>query len=302
MVKYCCAYGCTNEWTPSGNKKFHRFPFKRPDILKQWIQAVHLQNFKPTGYTVICSDHFINEDYLESSLNRNLLKQNAVPSVFKYPSHIGPSHSSKRRTLIRKVESTSEGSSSSADESVTSFKKTYEAATQTPKYMLGRKMKVKIQNLKQQVKRRNKKIKNMNDLIKHLKDDITNDHADHNYSVNINDYASFTKFVSRGKLYFPSLVVFEIVKYCEKAFKAEILMGYMGKVDIKKRILNMVLQHFLPKIKAMFLPTHPVSISEDLHEVQMIKYIAITYASIRITTHAKKTTMRIVGAEKLSAR
>jgi hypothetical protein len=39
-------------------------------------------------------------------------------------------------------------------------------------------------------------------------------------------YKHFTKFVSNGKLYFPSKAVFEIVKYTEKAFRAEVILGH----------------------------------------------------------------------------
>ncbi|KAF5284685.1 hypothetical protein FQA39_LY16937 [Lamprigera yunnana] len=45
MVRSCSAYACTNEWKSNGVNRFHRFPMKRPEILKLWIQAVRLKDF-----------------------------------------------------------------------------------------------------------------------------------------------------------------------------------------------------------------------------------------------------------------
>ncbi|KAK5647784.1 hypothetical protein RI129_002676 [Pyrocoelia pectoralis] len=39
MVRSCSAYACTNEWKPNGVHRFPRFPMKRPEIVKLWIQA-----------------------------------------------------------------------------------------------------------------------------------------------------------------------------------------------------------------------------------------------------------------------
>uniref|UniRef100_A0A6M2DVZ7 Putative product n=1 Tax=Xenopsylla cheopis TaxID=163159 RepID=A0A6M2DVZ7_XENCH len=102
MVISCCAYGCTNEWTPLGNIKFHRFPMKNPERLKLWIQALRRKNFYPSASSVLCSEHFKTEDYLESSLRQNMLKRDAVPSIFKFPEHMTKQSPKKRRPLRRK--------------------------------------------------------------------------------------------------------------------------------------------------------------------------------------------------------
>lgn len=79
---------------------FFRFPLSRPDVLSLWIRAVRLENFKPTANTVICSDHFTDDIYLESSLNKKLLKKEAVPSIFQFPKHL-KAEPSRRRKLNR---------------------------------------------------------------------------------------------------------------------------------------------------------------------------------------------------------
>ena len=49
--------------------------------------------------------------------------------------------------------------------------------------------------------------------------DICNEY---NYTImpDINEHSSFLKFINRRKLYTPSKIVFDITKYCEKAFKS----------------------------------------------------------------------------------
>ena len=51
----------------------------------------------------------------------------------------------------------------------------------------------------------------------------------------------------------------------------------------------------MPKIKQLFIPEHPLldnTGSEDLHEIQIIKVIAMKYIKLRILTHCKKMTER----------
>ena len=121
---------------------------------------------------------------------------------------------------------------------------------------------------------------------------------DHNYTkFNNYNYATFTKFVSHGKLYFPSEVVFNIIKYTEKVFRANINMHYMSKGNFKQRIIMLVMQHFIDNnLTKLFQPPHPVvDIHEDLHEVQIVKFISNTYSNIRIQTYAKKRTLQLMG-------
>lgn len=65
-------------------KFYFRFPIKNEARLGLWKKAIQRIDFNPTPNSVICSEHFKEDDYLESSLNRNLLKRDAVPSVFKF--------------------------------------------------------------------------------------------------------------------------------------------------------------------------------------------------------------------------
>lgn len=60
-----------------------RFPFSRPELLKEWVLNIGRGNFKPKQHTVICSEHFRPECFSAFG-NRKNLKHNAVPTVFAF--------------------------------------------------------------------------------------------------------------------------------------------------------------------------------------------------------------------------
>ncbi|XP_061119093.1 THAP domain-containing protein 1 [Conger conger] len=81
MVQSCSAYGCKNRYHKDKNISFHKFPLARPDVCGKWVAAMRRNNFKPTKYSNICSQHFTKECFKRECNNR-VLKENAVPSVF----------------------------------------------------------------------------------------------------------------------------------------------------------------------------------------------------------------------------
>ena len=80
MVQSCSAFACQNRFEKGSGKSFHQFPLDKPELLKKWLHAVRRTDWKPSKYSVICSDHFTQADYGD----KRLLK-NAVPSVFNFP-------------------------------------------------------------------------------------------------------------------------------------------------------------------------------------------------------------------------
>ncbi|XP_040843783.1 THAP domain-containing protein 3 isoform X4 [Ochotona curzoniae] len=92
MPKSCAARQCCNRY---GNRRkqltFHRFPFSRPELLKEWVLNIGRANFKPKKHTVICSEHFRPECFSAFG-NRKNLKHNAVPTVFAFqdPAQVRP--------------------------------------------------------------------------------------------------------------------------------------------------------------------------------------------------------------------
>lgn len=65
----------------------YRFPLSKPDLLRKWVDAVKRQNWMPTIYSFLCSQHFRACDYkfkkgsLKSDI-RHRLKADAVPTQF----------------------------------------------------------------------------------------------------------------------------------------------------------------------------------------------------------------------------
>ncbi|XP_061603727.1 THAP domain-containing protein 1 isoform X4 [Phyllopteryx taeniolatus] len=81
MVQTCSAYGCKNRYHKDKEISFHKFPLARPDICDKWVAAMRRNNFKPTKYSNICSQHFA-KDCFKRECNNRVLKDHAVPSLF----------------------------------------------------------------------------------------------------------------------------------------------------------------------------------------------------------------------------
>ncbi|PNI39896.1 THAP3 isoform 5, partial [Pan troglodytes] len=82
--KSCAARQCCNRYSSRRKQlTFHRFPFSRPELLKEWVLNIGRGNFKPKQHTVICSEHFRPECFSAFG-NRKNLKHNAVPTVFAF--------------------------------------------------------------------------------------------------------------------------------------------------------------------------------------------------------------------------
>ncbi|KAK5648062.1 hypothetical protein RI129_002954 [Pyrocoelia pectoralis] len=99
MPVSCSAYGCTNRFSKEKKIQFFGFP-KNPEKLQSWLNRMRREDWTPTKYSKICSDHFLSSDYLL----RPRLKDNAVPSVFTgFPKHlqrtVTPRKSPKKRTF-----------------------------------------------------------------------------------------------------------------------------------------------------------------------------------------------------------
>ncbi|KAF3702375.1 THAP domain-containing protein 1 [Channa argus] len=82
MVQTCSAYGCKNRYHKDKDISFHKFPLARPDVCGKWVAAMRRNNFKPTKYSNICSQHF-TKDCFKRECNNRVLKENAVPSLFR---------------------------------------------------------------------------------------------------------------------------------------------------------------------------------------------------------------------------
>lgn len=113
---------------------------------------------------------------------------------------------------------------------------------------------------------------------------------EHDYSVDINKYSSFTSFVDRGGLKHVSKFVFEVISYTEKVF-ITLAKDSLLKTN-KNKIAMLIVQHFSSKLDMLIVPPHPVTsiTCEDRHEVELVKCIANKYLILRMNTYGKQMT------------
>lgn len=114
-------------------------------------------------------------------------------------------------------------------------------------------------------------------------------HKDHDYLIDVCEFSSFTAFVDRGGLKYASTFVFDVVKYIEKLF---LLMSPDLQSLNMKKMLNMTLHQFSPKIRHIML-AHPSS--DESHELELIKCIGQKYLQLRLRSYGKSLTLKHVG-------
>ncbi|XP_051734948.1 THAP domain-containing protein 3 [Ctenopharyngodon idella] len=104
MPKSCSAYNCTNRYNNKNPEiTFHRFPFSKPSVLKQWLDNIGRDDFQPRKHMVICSLHF-TPDCFSGLGNRKNLLWNAVPTLFAAP-HQDAKQNNSRKRLKRALKS-----------------------------------------------------------------------------------------------------------------------------------------------------------------------------------------------------
>ncbi|XP_071422461.1 peroxynitrite isomerase THAP4 isoform X1 [Pithys albifrons albifrons] len=86
MVICCAAANCSNRQGKAcrGAVSFHRFPLKDSKRLIQWLKAVQRDNWTPTKYSFLCSEHFTKDSFSRRLEDQHrLLKPTAVPTIFQ---------------------------------------------------------------------------------------------------------------------------------------------------------------------------------------------------------------------------
>ena len=165
MVKSCVAYGCTNRWKSGSGITFHTFPLKDQHQVQKWVTAVRREGWLPTKHSCICSDHFLQSDFVKNTGIYKRLKKDAVPSVFPaYPKHLQKNTVKRKLPTERKTEPspTKIRKAATFDHSYTS---TEESTTEKVNILSK-----KVLALQQRLYKQNQKIKNMAELIQQLKE------------------------------------------------------------------------------------------------------------------------------------
>ncbi|XP_063914519.1 THAP domain-containing protein 1-like isoform X2 [Zophobas morio] len=100
MPTVCAAYNCTYRHKKGDNISLHQFP-KDPELKTKWLQAMRRLNYVPSNTARLCSQHFLETDFI-IQFGKKLLKNGAVPTVFKFPKHLMKSPAKPRSTRLQK--------------------------------------------------------------------------------------------------------------------------------------------------------------------------------------------------------
>jgi hypothetical protein len=89
-----------------------RFPFKNKSLFFKWIAAMRRDKWQPSAADVICSEHF--ESHCFRFYNSQArLKEDAVPSIFKFPLHLQKQVKVRRALIRHEMEDATDAPSSS---------------------------------------------------------------------------------------------------------------------------------------------------------------------------------------------
>lgn len=121
MPKSCVAFGCKSGYRSNRDidkslkVSFHSFPLHDKVLCDKWKRANPRKDFEPTEYSVMCSLHFKDCDFVteskdsnprrkknrtEGKLCRRYLKDDAVPCIFqKVPGYLSSTGEQSKRSL-----------------------------------------------------------------------------------------------------------------------------------------------------------------------------------------------------------
>lgn len=132
---------------------------------------------------------------------------------------------------------------------------------------------------------------------KYCRDIILCDTPDHNYIKNeIPYYAKFTRFISRGGLLQPKELILSVIKCTEKLY--QFYLRESPRDLSKNRVIVSVCRHFFSDGEVKF-PHHPIvdtDITQDGHELRIVKFFSSVYFNLRIHTDNKKKALAFQGS------
>ncbi|XP_070848703.1 THAP domain-containing protein 2-like [Chaetodon trifascialis] len=104
MPDFCAAYGCTNArslQTRTRGITFHKFP-KCSERRRQWKRALRRDGFVANDRSLLCSEHFSNEDFDRTGQTVRL-RAGAVPTIFNFPVHLQRPVAPRNTTASRRA-------------------------------------------------------------------------------------------------------------------------------------------------------------------------------------------------------
>ncbi|XP_057693440.1 THAP domain-containing protein 2-like isoform X2 [Corythoichthys intestinalis] len=107
MPDFCAARGCHNErsaQTKTNGITFHKFP-KNKDRRIQWERAVRRHGFVASDRSLLCSEHFKQEDFDKTGQTVRL-RANVVPKIFCFSAPV-ESSLNKKKPVVKRTTATS---------------------------------------------------------------------------------------------------------------------------------------------------------------------------------------------------
>ena len=86
MVISCAVINCTNRAVKGSAIIFHRFPLNNKELCWEWVVVTRREKVTPTKNNYLCGEHVTPADYKFADSIK--LKDDAVPSLFKFPHHL----------------------------------------------------------------------------------------------------------------------------------------------------------------------------------------------------------------------
>lgn len=125
---------------------------------------------------------------------------------------------------------------------------------------------------------------------------------EHGYAIDLNNYSAFTMFIDRGGLKHASTFVFLVVQYTEKVF-ITLAKDSLLKTN-RHKIMIMIQQHFYDNLESLIVPPHPINSfnCETRHEINLLKFIANKYLTMRMATYGKDQTFKAIGTSRATLR
>ena len=103
-MAYCCVPKCNSKFLKGCDISFHEIP-ANDELRNKWLKVISRKNWIPnftSNYSRICSKHFLDSDFRQTTKLKRLLKT-AVPSVFPdYPNYLQPPSKKLRSTAVLK--------------------------------------------------------------------------------------------------------------------------------------------------------------------------------------------------------
>lgn len=126
---------------------------KNKELCKKWFLASKRDKFVPTENSFLCSEHFIKDDYTDTTSKKQTLKSSAIPSIFNFPENFQTNSIPRKPPFKRKFHEIQQ-ECFEEDKNVSTHKYT-QADIVSPTTI---KLRRQIKTLKQKLKRKEKKL------------------------------------------------------------------------------------------------------------------------------------------------